>query len=319
MSARRVGVIRSEPRSREQLDGLIGSLSVDIVASSHLSVGSTQTVLKVNEEDINRLLKVCGGITKCAVESIRFEEEYMPFNLTGDIPTIPGSSVKGNIRSRLELSFKARNGRVRSCFIRARRPIPQPSIGAHGWRHFRIWGNVMLENRGLPCDFTKNKQVCLLCDLFGTSGLKGLIEFSDFKGKDISLEPLNLEHGMRVLAASPNSEFNGNVIFYNLRAEELGLLFIGMGIGRQVLFGRFKYRKQLAGYKFGRVEYRIKAIKLWRESKPLTVSGLVIKPGECITDGVLAQLIKSLKSLALEKFKGELTELDEVAAIEQLS
>jgi hypothetical protein len=313
----RVNVLRQKPRGRDKLRWLAGSLSVSITAESYLHVGSTRTQLTINEEDVKRTLLKYRGVSKSAIEAIKFEE-HTTFSLTSNgTPTIPGSSVKGNIRSRLELGFRAKNGIVRSCFIRAS-PVKEISQGAHGWRHSRIWGDVVFENRGFPCDLTKNEEVCLICDLFGTTGLKSLIDFSDFIGKDISLVPLDLEYDMRILAAPPNSKFLGEITFYNLKPEELGLLFVGMSLGKTTLLGRLKYRRSVSGYTFGRVRYVVEILKLWPDSEQLAVNDLTVKPGEAVEEIKLNAIINSLKSLAFEVFKDELAEVDEVEVVERL-
>ena len=323
MSGRRVEVIRSRPRDRARFEGLIGNLAVTITSMSYLHIGSTQTILRVSEEEVKKVFKTY-GLTQKGIAEIAFEEVYAPFNLSAGCPTVPASSVKGNVRSRLELSFRAKNGRVRSCFVRASPLALEPRTGTHGWRHFKLWSGALAEDRGRPCDHTRGAPVCLLCDLFGTAGLKGLVGFSDLVGEDVGLEPLDLEHDVRVLAAPRGSKFSGSVSFSNLKPEELGLVLLGMGIrdsrtGRTVLLGRFKYRKYVAKYVLGKVKYSLNSLTLSEFSEPLQIGDMMIKPGRCVEGVALDTVVSALTSLSLDAFKGELELVDEASAIEQLS
>jgi CRISPR/Cas system CSM-associated protein Csm3 (group 7 of RAMP superfamily) len=318
-----VEVIRARPRDRSRFEHLVGSLSVTIEPISYLYIGSAQEQHLMNEEELIKVLNKYGGLTSEAISSVKFEEKYSSFHTTNNVPTIPASSVKGNIRSRIELSFRARNGKTKSCFIRATAPTRPPVARLHGWRHYKIWGEVLMENRGWSCDSTRNQQVCLVCDLFGTNGLQGLISFSDFKGEGIRLERLDLEHEVNVLAAPPNSKFRGSVSFLNLRQEELGLLFIGMGLkvsarGRAVLLGRFKYRKQVGGYELGRIIYHLERLKLSEYSEHIKFENISINPGGSLEGEDLNTLVRTLVESAMRTYEGELDVKDEVSTIEKL-
>lgn len=321
MSLVRVEVLRSEPRPRNVFDGLCGSLDISIEAISYLHIGSKQVTLKVNEEHIRLMLKRYRSIDSRSAAEVSFEEEYEPFSTLLGRPIVPASSVKGNVRARIELSFRAKDGKVRSCFIRAGRSVARtPVRRAHGWRHYAVWGDVLAEDRGLACDLTKVPTVCLVCDMFGTAGLKGLICFSDFVGDQVELTPLSLEYDVRVVAAKPGSSFKGIVSFLNLKPEELGLVLLGMGItdsrlGRPVLLGRQKYKGAL----LGRVRYSLLSLRLSTYSVPLKAGPAYLAPGSSTGGAELDTFAKSLSSLTLKAFEGELRIVDEVKAIEDLS
>lgn len=318
-----VRVIRERPRDRSKLEGLCGVIYATIVSESksYIHIGSSPILFTVNEGLLSKLIKSGKRDIKSMLQTVDFKE-VMQFNISGGKPIIPGSSVKGNIRSRLELSFRSKNGYVRSCFIRASPPLKHEiPKSKHGWRHFKIWGKVLFEERGPPCDLTRMDRVCLICDLFGTAGLKSLIDFSDFvcesRAKDV-LEELNLEYGMKLQAVKPNTKFNGRILFQNLKPAELGLLFFGMKIGKSVLLGRLKYRHKVSGRIFGRARYQIDAIEFLRESQGLEVRGLRIKGGDRVEGAELTKLVEELKLLANEEFKGEIIDVDEVAIVERL-
>jgi hypothetical protein len=159
--------------------------------------------------------------------------------------------------------------------------------------------------------------------LFGTNGLQGLISFSDFKGEGAQLRQLDLENGMNILVAPPNSKFFGSISFLNLRPEELGLLFIGMGLkdsdrGGAVLLGRFKYRKHVGGYELGRVTYQLEKLKLSEYSEYIKFEDTSLNPGESLEGEGLNILIRTLVKSAMKTYEGELDVRDEVSIIEKL-
>ncbi|MGB9622518.1 MAG: hypothetical protein ACPL07_01615, partial [Candidatus Bathyarchaeia archaeon] len=93
-----VQVIRSPPRDRSRFEYLVGLLSVSIEPISYLHVGSTQQPLQVKEEELVEVLNRYGGLTEEAIRSVTFEDKYLSFHMTDNLPSIPASSVKGNIR-----------------------------------------------------------------------------------------------------------------------------------------------------------------------------------------------------------------------------
>ena len=326
----RVSPIRLLPRPRNVVSGLVGALRVAISTcskardtfDSYLHVGSGQSPLKTDEKTLREIL-ARHGLTSLAMERVEFEIDRLSFNIVSNRPAIPGSSVKGNIRSRLELSFVARSGRVRSCFTRATRFRGEPRIGSQGWRHFRIWRRSLIEDRGAPCDLTRAGSVCLVCDIFGTAGLGALVDFSDFVAEDVELVTLELERGIKLLAAPPSSTFQGRMSFRNLQPEELGLLLIGMGlrefrVGRPVLLGRLKYRKDIQGYKFGRVRYSVESMELSPISSSLKLPIRTVRAGELVAGDELDAVCKAMVAFAEERFGREMEIVDEVSRVEEL-
>jgi len=323
-------VIRYPPRSRSEIKGLIGSIKVFVTSCSrqlgddidsylYIGSGGKAISLESKEEELESLLRKFGSIEKAA-PYVKMELGEELFNLVNNLPVIPASSVKGNIRSRLELYFKPKDGKVRSCFISAGPPLRSPlPRGSHGWRYTELWRNKIVEDRGFPCDFTKNDRVCLICDLFGAPGLKGLIEFSDLIGSNVKLQLLNLPYGVKVTASPPASSYVGHIDFTSLEAHELGLLFIGMGLkdsrrGRPVLLGRFKYRKMFGDFVFGRIRYSIEKIIVHRFSRPLGD----FSPGSIIQGSSLDKVVKDCVENAVNVFDSELDVIDEVKIVDEI-
>jgi CRISPR/Cas system CSM-associated protein Csm3 (group 7 of RAMP superfamily) len=302
--------VRSFPRNRSKLSDLSGSLKVAIVScktpttESYLHISSGKSLFEPirefpREADFSKLVDILAQ---------KLGLEVGDFARVKGLPIIPASSVKGNIRARLELSFRAVNGRVRACFIRASRPPPAGIF----WRYKKIWSDVLNEDRGDACDLTKRNKVCLLCDLFGTAGLSSLISFEDLVGKNVELKEIKVD-GMRILAAPPGSEFEGQIHFTNLLEEELGLLLLGMGLkdsvrGRPLLLGRLKYRGRVGSLLMGRVTYVVKSLQLSKYSRRITGFDSNSFEGE----NELTPLIQSLTASTLRKYGAEFRVVNEV-------
>jgi len=306
-----VQILKSKPidRSIPDRSRLSGKIKVAIKVcskedgiESYLHVGSglfsiTLDKIEVKCDDLTKL------ISKVSKEIARDASSFMRIK---NLPTIPGSSVKGNIRSRIELSFIPKDGKIRCCFIRSSPPRREPKKGEHGWRHYRIWKESLQFDRK-SCDYMRDEKVCLVCNLFGTTGLQGLIFFDDFVG-DFETKIIHLPHGEKIEVAPPGSRFIGEVTFTNLKLEELGLLLFGMGlrngrIGKPVLFGKYKYRNDLP-YNFGVVRYEIEKIELSKSLPEL--------------EGSTDEQVHRLVELALKSFDGELLDVDEVKILESL-
>ncbi len=309
----KVDVIRDEPRDRNKPDNISGRMEVSIITcntptlQSYLYVGSGKYFIEPVKLSLtgHRFTELVDLLS----EKLTFR--VSDFVRVGGLPTIPASSVKGNIRGRLELSFRAHKGRVRSCFSRA---STHPPLGIYQ-RHKTIWGDVLNEDRGRPCDLTSMNEVCLICDLFGTAGLSSLICFEDFVGRKVTLEEIEID-GTRILAAPPGSEFEGVINFTNLKEEELGLLFLGMGLkesvkGRPLLLGKLKYRGWVGSKLLGRITYVVKALHLSNYSR--NIEGFNLRSFR--DEGELTLLITNLTSATLQRFSDEFKVVDEVAGL----
>ncbi len=321
-----VKVIRSSPRPRDRFEGISGVLNASIRTcsaaagdplDSYLHVGAGTLRLSMEKEYVEQLLthaELRRDLER-VVEDLesKISLDYSEFAGTREGPVIPGNSVKGNVRSRLELSFVPKGDFIRSCLIVSGSSPP-------GWEehtHFKLWRSSLSFSREGPCSYTKGLGgVCLLCDLFGTAGLQSLIQFSDFVGKNVNLHPINLPTGERFLAAPPGSTFTGKIVFRNLKAPELGLLLYGMGIrnsklGKPVLLGRMKYRRDLP-YTFGIVRYSVDSLFIAPFSQQLEVNDLKIQPGRLISGVELDGLSSGLISLVQREFSNELVDVNEV-------
>lgn len=153
----------------------------------------------------------------------------------GQTYAIPGSTLKGAVRSRIEYKFKPiRMGggyRSSSCYI------IQDIFGRPATHHIEFWGENVTYTR-VTCFPPK---VCAVCNLFGCPSLSSRVQFSDAlmtAGQVQYVSELGRE------AALPNSEFRTSVNLINSDFSDLGLLFLGMELftSSPVLIGAFKYR-----------------------------------------------------------------------------
>ncbi|MBS7612359.1 hypothetical protein KEJ27_09225 [Candidatus Bathyarchaeota archaeon] len=328
MQSKSLRVVRSSPRLRNSYTDLCGYLDVSVIVDgdslSFFHIGSGRKFFKPNIDELKKAYLKLGCIHESLIDRIKIEKDYDEFASTTKGIVIPGSSIKGNVRSRIELSFKGYEGTVDSCFINAGKPlIGELTKGTSGWRHYRIWGEVLFEDRGVPCNFTVMDEVCLVCDLFGTYGLKSLIDFSDFECVNASIKHLDLPFGISVQAVPAGSEFRGRIDFKNLKDYELGLLLLGMGIegsheGRRTILGRFKYRGTLDSFKFGKVRYRVNELKLSQYSKTLSSGGIDLQPDSSAKGDLLSRLCKSLTDLTLKKFQNRFRIINEVEILDRL-
>jgi len=329
-------VVRRRPRDRSRLEGLAGRLRVSLRAcskklgddyDSYLHIGTGLLRVSLDRSLLAEAERARGRDLERLVERLAqtISIDYRQFSATRLGLVIPGSSVKGNVRGRLELSFVPRDGSVRACFVRSSPPGPVPEPGRQGWRHYRIWERALRGHRD-ACSCTgewEECEVCILCDLFGTAGLKGLVEFSDFVGVGASVDRLDLPTGERVEAVPPGSRFAGEVTFTNLEPVELGLLLFGMGlrgsrVGKPVLLGKLKYRRDLTRI-FGVVRYELEGLELAPVSRPLSAGGLQLAPGSSVQGEQLDKIVAELVGLALREFEGELVDVDEVGAVDRLA
>ena len=325
MRALRVSVQKSPPRGREKAEWFCGSFDLLIRAcakkfgdpyDSYLHVGTGITRFKVGlrEEELRRLLetkdflKVVHNYQEKIIQGIDFSHIV----LTRDFLTIPGSTIKGNVRARIELSLRASAGKTKSCFTRS--SMVHQAGRREVWRHRKIWNQTLFEDRGMPCDHTRGGPVCLVCDIFGTAGLKGLVSFGDFVSKQEAIELLG-QYGIKLLAAPPGSEFFGRILFNNLKEEELGLLLLGMGIegsreSRPLLLGRLKYVGKISEKTIGRVRYIINSLRLFQYSQQHTI----LKPATTIEGKDLDEVVRTLTTKAKALFNFQV--VDEVMKLE---
>ncbi len=261
----RLVVIKKSPTPRNIVgkEFIYGILSTEIkVLSKYIFVDSgrlTRHLPEVPTKVYNTERIISSISSKIEAETRAFVSYNYP-SRTREL-VVPGSSVKGNIRARIELSMYPRDGNIKSCFSVWR-------SGRASWRHVKIFPGSKLSREG--CDYLNEYKVCPVCDVFGSSGLASRVFFSDFICKQCDTENISVRKGFRVEAVKKDSIFIGNMWIAGLRRIEVGLLLWGMGIdhigreGMPALFGRLKYARP----DFGVISYRV------LDFTPATYSGV---------------------------------------------
>ncbi len=305
-----IRVLTREPTPRDVIKPITGIIRLKALVpqDSYLFVGTGRKTLLFDRNKLEALKKET-NIEKLRefIHELSFDFEAFQ-SLAGNI-VIHGSSIKGALRTRLELLFKSVNKACPACFRVYRvEEIPQ--------RYLLIWGDVVREVKR-PCDYLSSGRVCEICDIFGAPGLGSLVDISNFilEGNAENLEKIELITGQKVMAVKPGSIFHGKISFRNLEKYQLGLLFIGLRLGenKPILIGRFKFRKLRDArnneLKFGRLLFELEDIQL------------------IFADEATQKLSKSPKDFVKEmishaelKFKDYLrTNFDEVERVDRLA
>ena len=327
---RRLSVVKRPYTGRDSLAGLTGVINYELLTKSYVHVGSGKTVLGVSKELVSAISKADTlerilrsiknsrpGVTSTCLELIHY----------GDRVCIPGSSIKGIVRSRLELLSSPINDEVESCFRVVGSPpmLNPPPPGSQGWRHARIWWDAPSQDRISSCDplSTGDYSLCVICDIFGAPGVASRVFFGNAcTAEKVGIRTEVLDHGECLELIPPNTMFLGEFSFTNLKPEELGLVLIGMGARSdgnftEILLGKSKYRLReiSTGTKveLGRVIFRLRRIEL----RDYSISKYSVDPrltelfSKCLKSGysimcennVLRDLIKELVHRALDTFK----------------
>ncbi|RLE60153.1 MAG: hypothetical protein DRJ32_03380 [Thermoprotei archaeon] len=255
------------------------------------------------------------GSGKSSIEDIRCKEKVK----YGGKPVIPGSTLKGLCRSRLQLLSVAVSGRVSFTLDPSSPPPANPPIkGMQGWRHFTIWSPATWEVRdktGYAIDD----------DVFGAAGLASRVFFGNLVMEDGGQDMFNLDFNEKLEVITEGSKFRGDVSFIGLRSEELGLIVIGLRLheNKPVLVGRSKYRKRRRGavsVTLGRllltpVEFRFRDY-CENALKGLNVS--YVKEGDMLVIRDAIGFARKLADIAFKEFPELRRDFDEVEALEKL-
>ncbi|GGP22332.1 hypothetical protein GCM10007981_17970 [Thermocladium modestius] len=174
-----------------------------------------------------------------------FERDYVRFMSTEKGLVIPGNTVKGAIRSRLELLMDC------ACYNSlGNRPSKSKSNTYISIYHPK-------RKQSDRFDPYRNKYICYVCNLFGNAGLASRVNFSDLEFQEGKVDFITIK-GIIYEVARRGSTFKGNIILDNPQPHEIGMLLYGAGYRGQgkwktLLLGRFKYEMK----DFGRVKFNI--------------------------------------------------------------
>lgn len=280
-----------------------------VEADSYLFIGSGIPGIDFDIKTVNKSLA-----TEELVKIERYIRRLSIFDkmsMAGGKIVIPASTLKGTVRSRIELMFEPYNNQIDSCLIITGPPVRR------AWRYRKIYGKVE-DRRGKE----SSGFCCIVCDMFGRGGEDGLaskVFFSDAIPEDISVKIVDVIFSRgraRLKVVEPESTFTFSVQCLNILDEQLALLLKGLGILDDVpiLMGAYKYRERVyvkndiqRGWKrFGRV--RVSLLKAYK---------LQVKNGIPIEENLNPKGLSRKAKDILRKFR--LRELREDYIIQQLA
>ncbi|HDI10235.1 MAG TPA: hypothetical protein ENF65_00645 [Euryarchaeota archaeon] len=184
-----------------------------------------------------------------------------------DVAILPGSSIKGAVRSRVEYKLKpvktSKGYESASCYS---------VVGQYNTlskAHMEFWYPEVI----YPRERCGPKEFCVVCDLFGSQGLGSRVYFS-LRSRVYFSDGILMKGGPVRLdgygeAFSPGSKFSLEVTCENSTILDLGLLFLGTEqfSGSPILLGGRKYAfnpktggKYKNEYFFGLVTFKLKEI-----------------------------------------------------------
>jgi len=249
---------RSEYTPRNY-NGLEGVIELEMTVESdylHVGQGKRGVELVKSVDDVEKLVEQALQGKLPNVEGY-FSKEAFLLNKQGDKVVIPGSTIKGLVRSRLELSIPG------SCYIVSRPSNSSSSV------YKRIFNPLPKPSDRF--DIREYREVCPVCDLLGNSGLASRVSFSDFvmtSGKTSFVSKANANYEV----VTKGSKFIGKVVYRSIKSvEELGMLLYGFGLrqdgsSKVMLLGRFKFSDR----QFGRVKFSVKNMDINAVKKYLT-------------------------------------------------
>lgn len=190
-------------------------------------------------------------------------------------PYIPGSTIKGMIRFRVEHSFKPDSGGgLTACFIKQGRTGPKQEI-EHFLKKFGYWPKIpdTRPPEETKFDFKKKKmpdQFCKVCDLFGNQILASRAIFSDAYVQNLDalevVEILVLGNIIEKKVIPPKTQFTFTININNVTQDDLALLLLGMNLHNDgtLLMGMHKYSppkgREGTFLQFGRIKLEIQEI-----------------------------------------------------------
>lgn len=258
----------------EVLDGRFNVkliVKADVPDNSYFFTGAFVEKLKVDEESVDKLRKLAYEYLSGSLSMEKLirgiDENYKKIFSSkpsasaprvGGKVVIPGSVLKGAVRSRIEYKLSPSV----SCYsVMDQKLSPQ----LFSKNHLKFWGDEVGKSEGrLSCD--PEEGVCYVCDIFGAPGLSSRVFFSDaemVKGGTVNLRDLGIE------AIRPGSSFTFEIDCFNFNFVDLGLVFLGLEVFTKspVLMGAYKYRylpkfnRSYNGYAFGLVKFTVGDVK----------------------------------------------------------
>ncbi|WP_221286535.1 RAMP superfamily CRISPR-associated protein [Stygiolobus caldivivus] len=238
------------PYTERNAPGLEGALDIEMeVVSDYLHVGSGVYDVEILRplDDIDKLVESALQGTVPDVSGYFSPATHEMNKYLGKV-VIPGSTIKGLVRTRLELSIRE------SCYVVSRNSNTVSNTYKKIFRNPKPKYSDRFPER-----------VCPVCDLLGNSGLASRVSFTDLVMAQGKTDFVNV-NGQYYESAIKGSKFGGKVVYRSLKPVDLGMLLYGLGFrlkgnkleGKVMLMGRFKFSDR----RFGRVRFSLPAAKV---------------------------------------------------------
>jgi len=250
------------PRNQlhKELDSGLLVYTIKVPHDFYLRIGSGEDKELIDESLIQAVLK---GEDLWQMKSKVEMVDIRQHSTVQGNPVIPGSTLKGAIRFRLEQSFKV-TSQVNACYVvRSFAPATRKS-----WRHKKAYG---ANQPRYSCRDTKRP--CVVCNIFGMMGMRGKVFFTDAELIEGDIEQIDLLIRRGRLSheevIKPGSKFRCSIYFENLSKEELGLLFFVMNLDNKkpILLGHHKYaiqKSSTTSIKFGHVLFTLDEVVIYQ-------------------------------------------------------
>lgn len=229
---------KSEPTPRNVGEKRKVHVKISVVSEYfHVSQNPKPMPLIV-EKNADAIISQFLGTGRAEVQA---ERDAVYFTRVSDDIVIPANTVRGAVRSRLEVLFDC------SCYNSLGNK-PSTSVS-------KKYKEIFKPRRKYSDDLENEGKVCPVCNVFGTAGLASRITFTDFKLTAGKVSYVNVQ-GYTYEVATKGSVFEGDVIG-NLSREEWGMVLWGMGCRKGkfkvILMGRFKFQRR----DFARVKFEV--------------------------------------------------------------
>ena len=199
-------------------------------------------------------------------------------------PIIPGSSLKGALRSRLEYKLVVKEGVSYSCYSVL---SPRQEVDTNS-RHVKFWGEDILELK-TSCNFNLSENVCSVCDIFGAPGLSSRVIIDNAQPvNDVELVEVSIRN-LKLRVIPPGSSFRLDIYGLNFNYLDLGLLLVSMEYytGSPIILGAYKYMYNpvvggnINNKYFGLIRLSLKKLEtIFQSDKSVTEDSLLNKAAE---------------------------------------
>jgi len=283
-----VKTVRNRATDRSDFRNFSGFViyHAEVASGSFLHVGSgeREKQLKNYEElrsivssnkpiDINKVTS-----SYLASSEIAFFAHYGDRNTEQKQLIIPGSTVKGLSRFRMEHSFKIINGLSLSCFIiQSKYAPPRNKI----MNFLNIYGDGNSITPRFTC--RGKDDPCVTCNIYGKMGLRSRVHFTDaLLQTSEHIARMKTEFGSYLEVIKEGGSFSGKIYFDSLLLEEIGLILNSLGIFTKapVPVGLSKYRSfKLNGKNvtMGKLHFNLKKLLVRKPNKTYK-TGKKVKP-----------------------------------------